>query len=86
MNLVFYIILAAQFISALVDNSLLFAVLAPFVGAFADSLPKGHVMLISKRVVQNNVDVIFGYRLDFIRKFLKCFTSSRFWNCFHYSI
>ncbi|MDX8384982.1 MAG: lysophospholipid transporter LplT [Gallionella sp.] len=74
MNFGFYIILAAQFFSALADNALLFAaiallselnspswhipvlqqffivsyiVLAPFVGAFADSLPKGRVMFIS---------------------------------------
>src|SRR3990172_8242833 len=74
MNLGFYIILAAQFLSALADNALLFAaiallrdlsspawhtpvlqqffiisyiVFAPFVGAFADSLPKGRVMFIS---------------------------------------
>ena len=74
MNPGFYIILAAQFFSALADNALLFAaiallmvlgspdwhtpvlqqsfiisyiVLAPFVGAFADSLPKGRVMFIS---------------------------------------
>ncbi|MDO8350336.1 MAG: lysophospholipid transporter LplT, partial [Gallionella sp.] len=77
MNLGFYIILAAQFLSALADNALLFAaiallmelnspgwhtpvlqqgfivsyiVLAPFVGAFADSLPKGRVMLISNTI------------------------------------
>lgn len=77
MNLGFYIILAAQFLSALADNALLFAaiallkdlnspawhtpvlqeafvlsyiVLAPFVGAFADSLPKGRVMLISNGI------------------------------------
>jgi MFS family permease len=77
MNLGFYIILAAQFLSALADNALLFAaiallkdlsspawhtpvlqqsfivsyiVLAPFVGAFADSLPKGRVMFISNIV------------------------------------
>jgi LPLT family lysophospholipid transporter-like MFS transporter len=77
MNLGFYIILAAQFFSALADNALLFAaiallkdlhapawhtpvlqeafvvsyiVLAPFVGAFADSLPKGRVMLISNAI------------------------------------
>lgn len=70
----FYIILLAQFLSALADNALLFAaiallktllappeyvpflqqffvlsyiVLAPFVGAFSDSLPKGRVMFIS---------------------------------------
>ncbi len=74
MNIGFYIILAAQFTSALADNALLFAaiallkdlhapswhtpvlqeafifsyiVLAPFVGAFADSLPKGRVMFVS---------------------------------------
>src|SRR3989338_11207767 len=74
MNPGFYIILAAQFLSALADNALLFAaiamlmdlsspawhtpvlqqsfiisyiVLAPFVGAFADSLPKGRGMVIS---------------------------------------
>ncbi len=73
----FYIILAAQFFSALADNALLFAaialliamqapdwqtpilqaafvasyiVLAPFVGAFADSLPKGRVMLIGNSI------------------------------------
>ena len=73
----FYIILAAQFFSALADNALLFAAiallkqvhapswhtpvlqqafilsfifLAPFVGAFADSLPKGRVMLISNAI------------------------------------
>ena len=80
----FYIILAAQFFSALADNALLFAaiallkvlapecaaasgecwqtpvlqqffvfsyiVLAPFVGPFADSLPKGRVMFISNLV------------------------------------
>ena len=77
MNPGFYIILAAQFLSALADNALLFAaiallkdlnapawhtpilqqsfivsyiVLAPFVGAFADSLPKGRVMLISNTI------------------------------------
>jgi LPLT family lysophospholipid transporter-like MFS transporter len=77
MNRGFYIILAAQFFSALADNALLFAaiallhevhapewhtpilqaafvvsyiVLAPFVGAFADSLPKGRVMLISNSI------------------------------------
>lgn len=77
MNLGFYIILAAQFFSALADNVLLFAaiallkqvnapswhtpllqesfiisfiLLAPFVGAFADSLPKGRVMFISNSI------------------------------------
>ncbi len=77
MNIGFYIILAAQFLSALADNALLFAaiallmqlhapdwhtpvlqqafvffyiVLAPFVGAFADALPKGRVMFISNNI------------------------------------
>lgn len=77
MNRGFYIILAAQFLSALADNALLFAaiallkdlhapgwqtpvlqqafivsyiVLAPFVGAFADSMPKGRVMFISNNI------------------------------------
>jgi MFS transporter, LPLT family, lysophospholipid transporter len=77
MTLGFYIILAAQFLSALADNALLFAaiallkdinapawhtpvlqeafvfsyiVLAPFVGAFADSMPKGRVMFISNAI------------------------------------
>jgi MFS transporter, LPLT family, lysophospholipid transporter len=73
----FYVILAAQFFSALGDNTLLFAAiallrdmsvpewgkamlqlgfavfyvaLAPFVGAFADALPKGRVMFISNGI------------------------------------
>jgi MFS family permease len=77
MTLGFYIILLAQFLSALADNALLFAaiallaelkappeytpilqqffvvsyiVLAPFVGAFSDALPKGQVMLISNAI------------------------------------
>jgi MFS family permease len=77
MNRGFYIILAAQFFSALADNALLFAaiamlaeiaapkwqvpvlqqffvfayiVLAPYVGPFADALPKGRVMFISNAV------------------------------------
>lgn len=77
MNLGFYIILAAQFLSALADNALLFAaiamlkelsapawhtpllqeffiisyiVLAPFVGSFADAIPKGRVMFISNAI------------------------------------
>jgi MFS family permease len=77
MNRGFYIILAAQFFSALADNALLFAaiallktvaapdwqtpvlqqffvfayiVLAPFVGPFADALPKGRVMFVSNTV------------------------------------
>lgn len=74
MNRGFYIILAAQFVSALADNALLFAaiallkeisapdwhvpllqqffilsyiLLAPFVGPYADSMPKGRVMFIT---------------------------------------
>lgn len=77
MNLGFYIIMAAQFFSALADNALLIAsialirqihapeqfepmlklfftvsyvALAAFVGAFADSMPKGRVMLISNSI------------------------------------
>jgi len=77
MNRGIYITLAAQFLSALADNALLFAaiallaqmsapdwqvpvlqqffvlsyiLLAPFVGAFADSRPKGRVMFISNAV------------------------------------
>ena len=77
MNRGFYIIMAAQFCSALADNALLIAaisllidfyhrpeyspllkfyftvsyvVLAPFVGAFADSMPKGRVMLIGNTI------------------------------------
>ena len=77
MTLGFYIILLAQFLSALADNALLFAaiallaeldapayftpilqqffvgsyiLLAPFVGAFSDALPKGRVMLISNAI------------------------------------
>ena len=77
MNPGFYIILVAQFFSALADNALLFAaiallkdlgspawhtpilqqgfifsyiLLAPFVGAFADSLPKGRVMFLSNNI------------------------------------
>jgi LPLT family lysophospholipid transporter-like MFS transporter len=77
MNFGFYIIMAAQFFSALADNALLIAaiailrdiqapeshapllktfftvsyvVLAAFVGAFADSMPKGRVMFISNSI------------------------------------
>lgn len=77
MNLGFYTILLAQFLSALADNALLFAaiallqemnapgwhipllqqffvisyiILAPFVGSFADALPKGRVMFISNTI------------------------------------
>ena len=84
----FYIILAAQFFSALADNALLFAaiallqflhspdwhtpvlqqgfifsyiVLAPFVGAFADSLPKGRVMFISNNIkILGCIAMLFG--------------------------
>jgi MFS family permease len=77
MNRGFYIILTAQFFSALADNALLFAaiallmsmsapdwhvpllqqffiisyiLLAPFVGVFADSNPKGRVMFVSNAI------------------------------------
>jgi LPLT family lysophospholipid transporter-like MFS transporter len=88
MNLGFYIILAAQFFSALADNALLFAaiallqsmhapswytpvlqeafifsyiLMAPFVGAFADSLPKGHVMFISNNIkILGCLAMLFG--------------------------
>ncbi|HRI57746.1 MAG TPA: lysophospholipid transporter LplT [Anaerolineae bacterium] len=83
----FYIIMAAQFFSALADNALLivaiaalrdmqapaeyepllktcftisYVVLAAFVGAFADSMPKGRVMLISNSIK------IFGCGLMFL--------------------
>jgi len=73
----FYVLLLAQFLSALADNALLFAaiallkeiaapswheplllqffvisyvVLAPFVGSFADAIPKGRVMLIANTI------------------------------------
>jgi LPLT family lysophospholipid transporter-like MFS transporter len=88
MNPGFYIILAAQFFSALADNALLFAaiallqylhapdwntpvlqeafifsyiVLAPFVGAFADSMPKGRVMFISNNIkILGCLAMLFG--------------------------
>lgn len=77
LNHPFYIILLAQFLSALADNALLFAaigllvhfsapdwhvpllqavfviayiVLAPFVGPFADALPKGRVMFLGNAI------------------------------------
>ncbi|WP_341743019.1 lysophospholipid transporter LplT [Azonexus hydrophilus] len=83
----FYIIMAAQFFSALADNALLivaiaalrdmqapaeyepllktcftisYVALAAFVGAFADSMPKGRVMLISNSIK------IFGCGLMFL--------------------
>jgi MFS family permease len=88
MNFGFYIILAAQFLSALADNAMLFAaiallkelsapawhtpvlqeafifsyiILAPFVGAFADSLPKGRVMFVSNNIkVLGCIAMLFG--------------------------
>ena len=88
MKLGFYIILAAQFFSALADNALLFAaiallqsmhapnwhtpvlqeafifsyiILAPFVGAFADSIPKGRVMFISNNIkILGCIAMLFG--------------------------
>ncbi|MDK9725114.1 MAG: lysophospholipid transporter LplT [Sterolibacteriaceae bacterium MAG5] len=87
MSLGFYIIMAAQFFSALADNALLIAAiailrdmqaptayepllktfftvsyvaLAAFVGAFADSMPKGRVMFISNGIK------IFGCGLMFL--------------------
>lgn len=88
MNRGFYIILAAQFFSALADNTLLFAaiellkdqsvpdwqvpvlqqffvlsfiILAPFVGPYADSLPKGKVMLISNSIkIVGCLTMLFG--------------------------
>lgn len=84
----FYIILAAQFLSALADSALLFVtmalfaqihspdwyiqiaesafaaayvLLAPFVGAFADSLPKGRVMFLSNNLkIIGCVAMLFG--------------------------
>ncbi len=97
MALGFYIILLAQFLSALADNSLLFAaiallkelaappeyvpilqqffvvsyiVLAPFVGAFSDALPKGRVMFISNLIklggclaMLGGINPLFAYAL-----------------------
>jgi MFS transporter, LPLT family, lysophospholipid transporter len=87
MGLGFYIVMAAQFFSALADNALLIAAisvlielnapaeqtpllkffftfsyvaLAAFVGAFADSMPKGRVMLISNSIK------VFGCALMFL--------------------
>jgi len=88
MKIGFYIILAAQFLSALADNALLFAaiallkdlnapawhtpvlqeafifsyiILAPFVGAFADSLPKGRVMFVSNNIkIMGCIAMLFG--------------------------
>ncbi len=97
MALGFYTILLAQFLSALADNSLLFAaiallkemseppeyvpilqqffvvsyiVLAPFVGAFSDALPKGRVMFISNLIklagclaMLGGINPLFAYAL-----------------------
>ncbi len=88
MNIGFYIILAAQFLSALADNALLFAaiallkdlhapawhtpvlqeafifsyiILAPFVGVFADSIPKGKVMFLSNNIkILGCLAMLFG--------------------------
>ncbi len=88
MNRSFYIILIAQFFSALADNALLFAaiallkllaspewhepllreffviayiLLAPFVGAFADAIPKGRVMLASNAIkLAGCISMLFG--------------------------
>ncbi len=88
MNIGFYIILAAQFLSALADNALLFAaiallkdlhapawhtpvlqeafifsyiILAPFVGVFADSIPKGRVMFLSNNIkILGCLAMLFG--------------------------
>jgi LPLT family lysophospholipid transporter-like MFS transporter len=84
----FYIILTAQFLSALADSALLFVaiallkelaapdwyspvlesafagayvLLAPFVGAFADSMPKGRVMFVSNNLkIIGCVAMLFG--------------------------
>jgi MFS family permease len=83
----FYIILSAQFFSALADNALLivaifalrdmhapaeyepllklfftvsYVLLAAFVGAFADSMPKGRVMLISNGIKIIGCLMMFG--------------------------
>lgn len=84
----FYVLLTAQFLSALADNALLFAaiallqemqspnwhkplllqffvisyiVLAPFVGSFADAIPKGRVMFISNGIkFFGSLAMIFG--------------------------
>ena len=82
----FYIIMAAQFFSALADNALLIAAiaalremqapseyepllktfftvsyvaLAAFVGAFADSMPKGRVMFISNMIKTTGCSMMF---------------------------
>lgn len=84
----FYIIMAAQFFSALADNALLivaiaalrdmqappefepllktcftlsYVALAAFVGAFADSMPKGRVMLISNSIKIFGCSLMFFY-------------------------
>lgn len=84
----FYIIMAAQFFSALADNALLvvaiyvlkdmhapdwqipllklfftisYVVLAAFVGAFADSMPKRRVMFISNMIKVGGCALMFGW-------------------------
>lgn len=84
----FYIIMAAQFFSALADNALLvvaiyvlkdmqapgwqipllklfftisYVVLAAFVGAFADSMPKRRVMFISNLIKVGGCALMFGW-------------------------
>jgi LPLT family lysophospholipid transporter-like MFS transporter len=86
MNRGFYIIMAAQFFSALADNALLIAaiailrdmhapqsqepllklfftlsyvLLAAFVGAFADSMPKWRVMFISNAIKVTGCAMMF---------------------------
>lgn len=97
MDLGFFIILLAQFLSALADNALLFSaialiqaksappeyvpflqeffvvsyiILAPFVGAFADALPKGQVMFLSNFIkiigcvlMLSGLNPLFAYAL-----------------------
>ncbi len=88
MPLGFYIIMAAQFFSALADNALLvvaiyvlkdmqapgwqipllklfftisYVVLAAFVGAFADSMPKRRVMFVSNLIKVGGCALMFGW-------------------------
>ena len=94
MNKGFYIIMAAQFFSALADNALLIAaiavlremqspseyepllktfftvsyvVLAAFVGAFADSMPKWRVMLISNAIKIAGCSLSKAAGADFVK-------------------
>jgi MFS transporter, LPLT family, lysophospholipid transporter len=88
MNRGFYTIMAAQFLSSLADNALLFVaidmlitmkasasltpllklsfvlfyvLLAAFVGAFADALPKGRVMFIANLIKISGCALLFFY-------------------------